>query len=260
MAAPWAPLRFLSAAACGPGKLLGRLAHVAGARARMALIRRGETGRTCATTTEAQPSATAMATPVSPVPPVATRAELEAAVRAGVRPCSDDSAVEAFRFSNFSFPSYSGMVVKATTVGVGKKGAFVDTGVRGVARVRVPPSLADTTVPGAEAHVLVDAIEGPDGEVYASLAKTEGETNRAEVWSELKSLHQGKRMVQGRLLNRVGGNAGWAVGIAGVVAFAPRSRVLESTTTRLGVLVPWYIMSIDSASQSILVKDAAMED
>ena len=100
MAAPWAPLRFLSAAACGPGGLLGRLAHVAGARARMASIRRGETGRTCATTTEAQ---TAMATPASPVPPVATRAELEAAVRAGVRPCSDDSAVEAFRFSNFSF-------------------------------------------------------------------------------------------------------------------------------------------------------------
>ena len=191
----------------------------------------------------------------SPIPPVATRAELEAAVRAGVQPVSDDSSLEAFRMSNASFPSFHGMVVKAKAIGSTRKGVYADTGVRGIARVRYPQGQRGDVEPGDDVHVQVEAIEGPDGDVYASMSKSQLASSRAEVWAELKSLYQSRRPVPGRLLNKVG-SSGWAVGIAGIVAFAPDNRVHDSTKAKIGQLVPWQIIKLDDSDRNVFLYDA----
>ena len=63
------------------------------------------------------------------------------------------------------------------------------------------------------------------------------------VLEELRAAHQSGRMVMGRVLNAV--NGGYAVGIAGLVVFLPSSRASLNTVKKLGVLQPFFVLSID---------------
>ena len=57
-------------------------------------------------------------------------------------------------------------------------------------------------------------------------------------------------------MNRV--KSGWSVGIAGVIAFAPDSKVSAATTLKLGVLTPWLIMKLDGPNgRNVIVGDAS---
>ena len=57
----------------------------------------------------------------------------------------------------------------------------------------------------------------------------------------------------GRVLNTV--NGGFAVGLSGVVAFCPYSRMDPRTSARIGVLQPFSILRFDLAKRDLVVSD-----
>jgi hypothetical protein len=70
------------------------------------------------------------------------------------------------------------------------------------------------------------------------------------VWSELYLSWQKKRKVYGRILNTV--NGGFSVGIAGYIAFLPKSR-LYNKTYQIGRLIPFQILNINLQTKNIVL-------
>jgi len=70
------------------------------------------------------------------------------------------------------------------------------------------------------------------------------------VWSELYLSWQKKQRVYGRILNTV--NGGFSVGVAGYIAFLPKSR-LYNRSYQVGRLIPFQILNINLQTKNIVL-------
>jgi len=93
-----------------------------------------------------------------------------------------------------------------------------------------------------DSTITVEPLDTP------SLSTTEA------VWNELQSAADNERPVPGRILNKV--NKGYAVGIAGIVAFLPESFALDRRVSQVGVLQWFQIISLERETNNILVRCA----
>ena len=59
--------------------------------------------------------------------------------------------------------------------------------------------------------------------------------------------------VMGRVLNPV--NGGYSVGLAGIVAFCPISQLDFLTVTKIGVLQPFHVVSMNEAKRNVVLLD-----
>ena len=75
-------------------------------------------------------------------------------------------------------------------------------------------------------------------------------------WEELEELKRTNQPVKGRILNPLG--RGYAVGIAGVTAFLPFSLCSLLTASKVGVLQPFLIQTLEPEKNFLLVADPGM--
>eukprot|EP00210_Caulerpa_lentillifera_P006586 g6291.t1 len=111
--------------------------------------------------------------------------------------------------------------------------------------------------PGDELHFRIEELDTPYGELFVSTQRMRADIRRQLVWEELKrAFHEG-RLVTGRTLNPC--NAGYAIGIAGFVAFCPLARISSTVERKIGVLQPFVIVKIsDTVAEDLIVSDATV--
>jgi len=93
-----------------------------------------------------------------------------------------------------------------------------------------------------------------DGSITVEPLDTPSLSTTEAVWRELQQAFQQDRPVPGRILNPV--NKGFAVGIAGIVAFLPESFTTPRRVGQVGVLQWFKIVSLDMESNNLLVRCA----
>lgn len=105
-------------------------------------------------------------------------------------------------------------------------------------------------------HVDLDVhyFSAYDGTITVEPLDTPSLSTTEAVWNELQSASDTERPVPGRILNKV--NKGYAVGIAGIVAFLPESFALDRRVSQVGVLQWFQIISLERETNNILVRCA----
>ena len=93
-----------------------------------------------------------------------------------------------------------------------------------------------------------------DGSITAEPRDTPSISTKDAVWKELQTAFETKRPVPGRILNPV--NKGYAVGIAGIVAFLPESFAPSRRVGQTGVLQWFEIVNLGAKSNNVLVRCA----
>mmetsp|Transcript_3946 Transcript_3946/g.11455 ORF Transcript_3946/g.11455 Transcript_3946/m.11455 type:complete len:235 (+) Transcript_3946:480-1184(+) len=93
-----------------------------------------------------------------------------------------------------------------------------------------------------------------DGTITVEPLDTPSMSTTEAVWNELQNAADSNRPIPGRILNQV--NKGYAVGIAGVVAFLPESFAVEKRVGQVGVLQWFQIISLERETNNILVRCA----
>ena len=78
-----------------------------------------------------------------------------------------------------------------------------------------------------------------------------------ELWAIMRQHYEEQTPVNGRILNDVKG--GYAVGIAGFVAFCPFRACSVLTASRTGILQPFIINRLDEERRQMIVADHRME-
>jgi ribosomal protein S1 len=79
------------------------------------------------------------------------------------------------------------------------------------------------------------------------------EVQQRLVWEELRAAMQATRPVQGRVLNACTG--GYAVGVAGYVAFLPFRAASAAVARRIGVLQPFLVARVNEAQRLVVLAD-----
>jgi len=178
--------------------------------------------------------------------------------------------LEMLRHSNVGVPHLQKKVIIGRIVAKDESGYFrVETGfkrpvhfhekefLRGKLNMLAASVGEEVKMPevGDEMRLLVRYIENPMGEMDLSNEERE-EAERADlVWREIKKIHHDGGIVKGRVLNTV--NGGYAVGIAGVIAFLPNqaTRSYEgSTRPPVGELLPFKIMAITESTKNAVLQ------
>ena len=107
---------------------------------------------------------------------------------------------------------------------------------------------------GDQIDLDVHYLYAYDGTITAEPLDTPTISTTEAVWNELSLAYENERPVPGRILNPV--NKGFAVGIAGIVAFLPESFAPPKRVMQVGVLQWFQIVSIDRETSNILVRCA----
>jgi ribosomal protein S1 len=83
------------------------------------------------------------------------------------------------------------------------------------------PRQPDDIMVGDQVKVYVHKMQTPENEALVYSKAAMKQQRLALVWRELSQLYKNNQPVRGRILNKMEGRRGWAVGIAGLVAHLP---------------------------------------
>lgn len=160
---------------------------------------------------------------------------------------------ELFRSSPTSFPFLQGKVLLATVVPRrgGDKFVSVDSGWKAhstLLRTELGASGAGVQ-PGDRVALTVEHVETPLGEAAMSSERARESVRTERVWAELADTRARDGLVQGRILNAV--NGGYAVGVAGTVAFLPAARTARPEVA--GNLAPYEIIALNEATRNMVL-------
>ena len=122
--------------------------------------------------------------------------------------------------SNALLPDIQGKVIKTVITGVDQRNgiAIADTGVRTQATYKLSELDGEVKI-GDVVEARVKWMNNPMGELDLEVKGLRAERERESIWRELISARDSGSVVKGRILNAV--NGGYAVGIAGMIAFLP---------------------------------------
>lgn len=73
------------------------------------------------------------------------------------------------------------------------------------------------------------------------------------IWEELSAAHAHERTVKGRLLNAM--FSGYAVGIAGIVAYLPGAQAGKLAPRNIGALQEFYITELKPETRTVVLAD-----
>lgn len=161
---------------------------------------------------------------------------------------------ELFRKSNASFPAMRNMVIEGTVEQISQTDRFclVNTGFKNLTKLPV----RELHMPGHELEVgskrrfVIEHTNNYLGEMDLNMSKILEEQRNAATWNEMKSAYERNINVMGRVLNNV--NGGYAVGLAGHVAFLPKTRANKSKL-RAGKLLPFQILRFNDLTRNMVV-------
>eukprot|EP00246_Nothoceros_aenigmaticus_P005926 TRINITY_DN1843_c0_g1_i1.p1 TRINITY_DN1843_c0_g1~~TRINITY_DN1843_c0_g1_i1.p1 ORF type:complete len:277 (+),score=26.13 TRINITY_DN1843_c0_g1_i1:124-954(+) len=156
-----------------------------------------------------------------------------------VRAAHDMSFAQIFHKSNTSFSPLRGSAVECTVRPSNQNMVTVDTGLK-TQVVCFQNELGRSVTEKTKLPFGVDSVES-FGEPKMVLPKELERRNRIkEVWTELGKIWRSDRnMVKGLVMNRV--NGGYAVAIAGYIAFVPWTLLASK---RLSPYNPWKMFNI----------------
>jgi ribosomal protein S1 len=90
------------------------------------------------------------------------------------------------------------------------------------------PRQPDDIMVGDQVKVYVHKMQTPENEALVYSKAAMKHQRLAFVWRELSQLYKHNQPVRGRILNKMEGRRGWAVGIAGIVAHLPGIHISAS--------------------------------
>jgi small subunit ribosomal protein S1 len=156
--------------------------------------------------------------------------------------------------------NFEGTVVKGIIVAVRNDYAVVDVGLKSEGRVSIKDltmrGQAESPKVGDTVDVFVERLEDRNGEAVLSIEKA----RREAAWIELEKAHENETMVNGVMFGRVKG--GFAVDLAGVIAFLPGSQVdirpIKDVTALMNIVQPFKLLKMDKARSNIVVSRRAV--
>ena len=169
-------------------------------------------------------------------------------------PAGRRALLELFRRSGTSTPGLQGKVVLGTVIPSSRRSdkfVEVDTGFKSPVAMTVEElqRAGCATHVGARVPVTVEYLRTPLGEMSVS-AERARDTERSElIWEEIRSAHATGGLIKGRVLNPV--NGGFAVGLAGLVAFMPRFKAPHRL--RVGHLDWFEVMAVNPDTRNVVV-------
>ncbi|KAL4855023.1 30S ribosomal protein S1 [Chlorella vulgaris] len=181
-----------------------------------------------------------------------------------------DAELALLRLHNSSLPTsiMEGHMIKAEILEVGRRTVTLDTGL-GPARVSrsdLPPdclvgTTVETSLPrgpgelreGDVVQVFLESVGTLEGDFLVSGVQAATVRRMAAVWNDLEQRLEQGELVKGRILNSV--YRGYAVGVAGTVAFLPARQCSRPTSRRLGQLQKFRILEVERASARIVLAD-----
>lgn len=131
---------------------------------------------------------------------------------------SERDAAEGW--SNALLPDLQGKVIRTKIVAVDARNgvATAVTGIRGPTTFKTAEFDGPVAV-GDVVEARVTWMNNPTGQLDLEVRGLDARKSRERVWRELTRARDGGKTVRGRILNAV--NGGYAVGIAGLIAFLP---------------------------------------
>ena len=155
-----------------------------------------------------------------------------------------------------------GSIIIATVVNVNNDVVVVDVGLKDEGRIPLSEFKLEVNKPdpqiGDKVEVYVDKLEGTNGKTILSRAKA----IREKAWDELEKSFKDNRFVHGTIFSRVKG--GFAVDLAGVVAFLPGSQVdlrpvdTNAINVLIGLSQPFKILKMDDKLGNVVVSRRAV--
>ncbi len=145
-----------------------------------------------------------------------TRAIERSRVSFASRALADDDTA----WSNALMPDLQGKVIRTKIVAVDARNgvATAVTGVRGPTTFKMSEFDRPVRV-GDVVEARVTWMNNPTGHLDLECRGLDARRGRERVWRELTRARDGGKTIRGRILNAV--NGGYAVGIAGLIAFLP---------------------------------------
>ena len=130
------------------------------------------------------------------------------------------NADDATAWSNALMPDLQGKVIRTKIVAVDARNgvATAVTGVRGPTTFKMSEFDRPVGV-GDVVEARVTWMNNPTGHLDLECRSLDARRGRERVWRELTRARDGGKTIRGRILNAV--NGGYAVGIAGLIAFLP---------------------------------------
>jgi len=127
---------------------------------------------------------------------------------------------DATEWSNALLPDLQGKVIRTKIVAVDARNgvATAVTGVRGPTTFKTAEFDGPVAV-GDVVEARVTWMNNPTGQLDLDVRGLDARKSRERVWRELTRARDAGKTVRGRILNAV--NGGYAVGIAGLIAFLP---------------------------------------
>lgn len=159
--------------------------------------------------------------------------------------------------------SLEGTVAKGMIVGIRNDFAIVDVGLKSEGRIPLKEfstrAHAEEPRVGDILDVYVERLEDKNGEACLSLEKA----RREAAWMSMEKSHTDEILVNGVIFGRVKG--GFAVDLAGVIAFLPGSQVdirpIKDITPLLNIEQPFKILKMDKQRSNIVVsRRSVMEE
>jgi small subunit ribosomal protein S1 len=155
-----------------------------------------------------------------------------------------------------------GALVTGVVVGVENEVVVVDVGLKNEGRIPLSEFKLELNRPdpqvGDKVEIYIDKLEGINGRTILSRAKA----IRERAWQELDKNFNENKFVNGTIFSRVKG--GFAVDLAGVVAFLPGSQVdlrpIDSNAINvlIGMSQPFKILKMDDKLGNIVVSRRAV--
>jgi small subunit ribosomal protein S1 len=148
-----------------------------------------------------------------------------------------------------------GTVVKGMIVGIRNDFAIIDVGLKSEGRIllkdiagrdqSIEPRVGDII------DVFVERLEDKNGEACLSIEKA----RREAAWINMETAHTAGTLINGIIFGRVKG--GFAVDLAGVIAFLPGSQVdirpVKDISPLLNIAQPFKILKMDKQRSNIVV-------
>lgn len=183
----------------------------------------------------------------------------------------EDTFMQLYRRHNSSLKHLKGQVIGAKVFKTDRRFVFLDTGFNKYVKyakkelhlsqlvssrdggLRTSPE--DFRV-GDVLQFNVEELETPYGDMQLAVERPIEKDKVAGVWEMVKEAMHSNQPVMGRVLNGV--NGGYSVGVAGIVAFCPFSQMSFLTASKVGMLQPFLVTSMNEAKRNIVLQDVSM--
>jgi hypothetical protein len=168
-------------------------------------------------------------------------------------PAGKRLALELFRRTGPAMTGLEGKVVLGTVVPSKPSDKFVevDPGFKSpvtMLKAELQAAGCDTSI-GARVPLLVEHLRTPLGEMSVSAERARDTEVTEHVWREICHAHATGGLLRGRILNPV--NAGFSVGLAGLVAFLPRFKAPHRL--RIGQLDWFEVVALNQDTRNVVV-------